>query len=119
MEGKQDISILFIEDEETIAKPVTKFLKKYGFKIHHASTGKEALEQIRKENFNLVILDLNLPDTNGENLFELIEREQPGTKTIFTTGDITFQNGSKKVLYKPFTLSDILQAIRETLNKKI
>ena len=56
MEEKQDISILFIEDEETIAKPVTKFLEKYGFKIYHASTGKEALEQIGKENFNLVSL---------------------------------------------------------------
>jgi two-component system OmpR family response regulator len=60
--------ILVIEDDAKIAQIVKVYLEGAGFRVTHAQNGKEALDQIAKEPPLLVILDLMLPDTTGEEL---------------------------------------------------
>jgi DNA-binding response OmpR family regulator len=60
--------ILVVEDDPKIAHVVRVYLEGAGFRVVHASRGKKALEEAQKGTLLLVILDLMLPDTSGEEL---------------------------------------------------
>ncbi|MDK2985898.1 MAG: two-component system, OmpR family, response regulator ResD [Clostridia bacterium] len=62
---QKTISILVIDDEERIRSLVKMYLEKEGYKIDEAVDGDEALEKVRNKSYNLLILDLMLPGTDG------------------------------------------------------
>ena len=68
--------ILLIEDNEKDAAKVTSLLKERGYIVASASTGKEALDRLKNEKFDLIILDLMLPDMKGEDICSLVKRKK-------------------------------------------
>ena len=62
--------LLIVEDDETIRSGLKYYLEQEGFDIYQAGTVKEALEKFSKNQLNLVLLDLNLPDGNGFDLYK-------------------------------------------------
>ena len=67
------IRILLIEDDEHIAQSIQFFLEGEGFQIKVAAMARQAMELLKSEDFQLVILDVTLPDGNGFELFEEIK----------------------------------------------
>ena len=67
--------ILIVEDDRDIAGNLLLLLKKEGFTAVAVGTREESLEQIRRESFDLVLLDLMLPDGNGYSVCTAIKRE--------------------------------------------
>ena len=65
------VNILLIDDDELILKVVNRILQKEGFVVKTAANGKEALEIIDREKFDLLITDLMMPYSNG---FEVISK---------------------------------------------
>ncbi len=78
-------SILVIDDETEIRESLEQLLQLEGYKADTASTGEEGLRRIENGLFDLVLLDINLPDRNGLDLLQQIKRESPELGVIMIT----------------------------------
>lgn len=67
-------NILIIEDEESVSEIVKAYLEKEGYKVYCAAKGLEGIDLFNKIKFNLVILDLMLPDIDGEEVCKTLRR---------------------------------------------
>ncbi len=118
------IRILFVEDEPDIVYFMVNFLKEKGYEVVPATTGKEALTLLQEDVFNLAIIDLILPDMNGNDLCAMI-RHNKKTKQLpiiistgigdsFTQG-ISKDIGVNEFLSKPYTAESLCLAIENCL----
>lgn len=80
-----DKRILIVEDEWKLRRIASDFLKKEGFVVVEAEDGEEALDIIVSQNFDLIILDLMLPKTNGWELLEEIRMKDSSIPVIMLT----------------------------------
>jgi len=121
-------NILLIDDDLLVLKTVTKFLEAQGFKVQASSSGEQALERIKNQNFDLIIADVRMPGIDGIETLQRIREfrsnsHQPAIAEIIITGFIDTEAearaqtlGIKDYLYKPFAISDFIQAIHNRLN---
>jgi len=83
-------NILIVDDEDDIRNLMTEVLSFNGYNVLSARDGKEALSKIKKERVDLIILDINLPDINGYDVFKLIlnnEKTKNIPVIIFSSSD--------------------------------
>jgi PAS domain S-box-containing protein len=114
-------SILVVENSFMIAKTLCKGLMKLGYTVEHASTLKDALFYLEAHTFNLIVLDLNLPDGDGEVIIDPISNHKTA-KIIVYTGDIDkeqrnelFRYGVLSYLSKSDPFSYVLSQIHKTM----
>jgi PAS domain S-box-containing protein len=79
-------SVLIVDDEPTIGLTLTTMLKDWGYEAHSVQSGKEALAVLTARQFDLLILDLNMPDMDGEKLFRKIKRNKFSGRIIISSG---------------------------------
>ena len=79
--------ILIVEDDSFLNKMLDYNLTADGYGITSALNARTAAEAIRQREFNLVLLDINLPDGNGFELCKLIKPQHPDTIVIFLTAN--------------------------------
>lgn len=114
--------ILLIEDDKTISAALTDFLTAEGFHIELASTKAGALAAIAKSTYELLIVDISLPDGTG---FEVCEKaSKKGMPAIFLTasGDERsvvkgFDSGAFDYISKPFRPLELLSRIKSVLRR--
>jgi twitching motility two-component system response regulator PilG len=116
--------VLIVEDEESLLKLETILLTVKGFEVVGAFSGTMALEKIREETFDLVLLDIMLPDVDGFEICRQI-RKDPRTAAvpvIMLTGKKTAHDremgvtcGATAYLMKPFKSAMILDEINRIL----
>jgi two-component system sensor histidine kinase ChiS len=77
-----------VDDYESNRDLLSRWLKQEGYSVHAAQDGQTALEQIKREKFDLVLLDIMMPDLDGLELLSLIRRTHPITElpVILVTG---------------------------------
>lgn len=118
-------SILFVDDEEIIIKPLTKMLKALGYNITSFTSSIDALEHFTKnpDQFDLVITDLSIPNMSGIQLSEKILKLRPLMPVILCTGfsynltpEKVKQLGIKALLMKPVIKSELTHTIRQVLD---
>jgi DNA-binding NtrC family response regulator len=114
--------VLTIDDELIIQMSCERTLSSEGYEVKSASGGKEGIGILEKERFNLVLLDLKMPDMDGIEVLKLIRVKWPDTKVIIITGygtdqtaEVTMKHGAHNFLEKPFTPDSLLSAINETM----
>jgi DNA-binding response OmpR family regulator len=114
--------ILIVEDEERIASFVEKGLRSNGFATSVAADGEEALAAARASEFDLVILDLGLPDRDGlEVLQELRGRDRQTPVVILTAREgvrdvvAGLEGGADDYVTKPFRFEELLARVRARL----
>lgn len=113
--------ILLIEDEKNIQISITYYLQKEGFKINSANNVKEACEKIENDMYNLILLDVTLPDGNGFDLYNKVIKNK-NIPVIFLTAldeekDIVkgFELGADDYITKPFHAGELLYRIKNVL----
>lgn len=127
-ENKKNInnSIVIIDDDKWIVKLVRNMLEKYGFTVIEAMTPHEGLELIISERPLLVLLDLSLPNVDGDSLLYLIKNMKmtEDTNIIILSALITkekikatYQLGAAGFIAKPFEEKLLIQKINECLDK--
>lgn len=79
--------ILIVEDDRLLNKTLAYNLALEGYEITAAGNVREARGLIGSGEYDLALLDINLPDGNGYRLCELIKQEQPHTMVIFLTAN--------------------------------
>jgi DNA-binding response OmpR family regulator len=114
--------ILIVEDEERIASFVEKGLKANGFVTAVAAEGTEALALTRSAGFDLVILDLGLPDRDGLEILQELRHRDTATPVIILTArdearDIVagLEEGADDYVTKPFRFEELLARVRARL----
>jgi DNA-binding NtrC family response regulator len=117
-------SILVIDDEQEIRESLAQLLKLEGYKADCASTGEEGLKRIDDGIFDLILLDINLPDRNGLDLLQLIKSNSPEVGVIMITAydssQMAFQaskQGAESYITKPWDNDKLLLEIRNALDK--
>lgn len=116
--------ILIIEDEPKVAQFIKKGLEENSFKADIAYNGANGLELIKKENYDALILDLNLPDLSGYVVCETIRKDRQTLPVLMLTAMgatedklIGFESGADDYLVKPFEFRELLARIRALLKR--
>ena len=76
--------ILIVEDDKNITNTLTYYLQNEGFKIETAKNKNEGIEKIKEKAYNLILLDITLPDGNGYEIYHELKKEK-NTPVIFLT----------------------------------
>src|SRR5476649_2111190 len=115
-------NILIIDDEVNVATLLSKFLSRNGFNVTTASTGSIAFEFLKNNNYNLVLCDFRLEDTDGREILKRIRSEYPQTGVIIITGysDIKMaveliKMGAYDYITKPLYPDEILNTITKAM----
>lgn len=78
-------NVLVVEDEKLLSWSLVKSLSKWGFDVHPVFTAHEAMEEIRKSGYDIVLLDYKLPDLNGLEVARRIRRTHPTSVILLVT----------------------------------
>lgn len=117
-------SILLVEDEENLHEALKLNLELEGYEITSAFTGSEALQKIQNEYFDLLILDVMLPELDGITITETIRvqnNEVPililSAKNASSDRVLGLKKGADDYLTKPFNLEELLLRVQKLINK--
>jgi len=81
----KNIRILSIDDEVSFTEMIKQYFEPRGYKIDVASDGGIGLEYVKKNKYDVALLDLKMTGLNGEDVMKEIKQVNPGTKIIFIT----------------------------------
>jgi len=116
------LRILLLEDDKLLNLAITEYISSIGHEIYPLRDGHDALIEIQNNSYDLLILDINVPNINGLELLELLHEHKIHTPTIFISAlidieDISraFDLGCHDYLKKPFHLKELTMRIDKIL----
>jgi DNA-binding response OmpR family regulator len=125
MTTKQAAKILVVDDERTVRLMLETALRAQGYRVHAAASGREALTEIEDEQFDLVLLDLQLGDTDGIEVLQAVKVRWPETEVILLTahGSVNsaiaaLRHGAFDYLLKPAQVNDIRDRVERGLEHR-
>ncbi|MFA5095314.1 MAG: response regulator [Candidatus Paceibacterota bacterium] len=122
--------ILVVDDEEDVRVILEAELSPEGFYVQMAADGEEAIDFLKREAFDLVILDIKMPKVDGFGVLRFIQNSKeelinPKIKVIMLTGFGDLKNcceskklGARDMITKPYDLVDLLATIDRVLSEK-
>jgi len=116
------MKVLVVDDNESITGLLSKFLKAKGFENVVENDPRDGLERIKEEKYDVVLLDISMPELSGIDIIQTLEREKIlkdqkiviFSATAFTTtqiNDLLKKKGVHGCLKKPIQLSELLTVI--------
>lgn len=119
-----NIRILLVEDEQSLADTIKLNLELEGYKVQFAADGKKALKIFKQERFDLVVLDVMLPEMDGFTVCEAIRLENLEVPVLFLTAKNSSADriaglriGADDYLTKPFNLEELLLRVQNLLKR--
>ena len=119
------MNILLIEDDSILNETIVNYLKIKGNKLTSLDDGGDAIKVIDKSNFDLYIIDINIPQINGLEIVKYIRQKDLQTPIIMITASMelanvksAYRNGCDDYLKKPFYLEELEIRINKLMGKK-
>lgn len=123
MADKQ-FSILLVEDEENLQEALKLNLELEGYEITSAYDGAEALKAVAREHFDLMILDVMLPELDGITVCETVRLSHPDMPILILSAKnssadrvLGLKKGADDYLTKPFNLEELLLRVHKLIDK--
>jgi DNA-binding NtrC family response regulator len=117
--------ILVAEDEEIARDNLEHILKKEGYEVFTAQNGLKAIQLLEKNEFDLVITDLKMPNIDGMQLLKAVKEKHPETEILMITGYATvstaveaMQKGAYSYIPKPFKIEELRIQVQRALEKR-
>lgn len=119
-----DTKILIVDDEPAMARSIQGVLSLVGLKASSVSGGYAAIEELTNTRYDLVLLDLNMPDIDGTEVLSHLHDNQIKTNVIVVSGESeikkaihVLKHGAKDFIRKPYTTDELLFSIKNVLEK--
>jgi len=115
--------LLLVDDEKEFVSTLAERLSLRDIEADWVTSAKEAEKMIETKHYDLVLLDVKMPQVGGRELKKIIEKKIPGIKTIYLTGhgsEEDYQAGSAEAEYylmKPININDLIKKIHDALKK--
>ena len=119
------MNILVVDDEEVLQDVLTSLVKGEGHQAYSARTGSEALLTLEREEIDLVLLDLMLPDMQGQEVMKLIHEKDPDQVVVIVTAYSSIEGaidamreGAFHYIPKPFKNEEVRMTLRKGLERR-
>jgi diguanylate cyclase (GGDEF)-like protein/PAS domain S-box-containing protein len=117
--------LLLVDDEPRLLSSLCELLSDTGYQLFTATRGNEAIAQLTKLQFDVVLLDLRLPDLNGHQIMDFISAQGIDASVIILSGDTdidaavgSLQRGAYGYLRKPYPREELLKTVENALQKR-
>ena len=118
--------ILLVDDEKEFIDTLAERMHTRGMDVETTTSAKTALELVEKENFDAVVLDLQMPDMDGLEALKILKEKKPDIQVILLTGHATVEKGIEAMklgaldlVEKPAELSVLTEKIQKAQAKKM
>ena len=119
------IKILVIDDDDSSREALTMLLRSSGYEVTSAATGVSALELIDREQYQVIVSDLFLPDKSGFDILQNVRKVSPSTELIVVTGHASAQTAVKAMkegafdyITKPIDFDELKIVVSKALEKQ-
>ena len=122
MKDEKNIKVLLVDDEVSLVSAIEKLLTLEGYQVSTAASGKEAIDKCTESSFDIIFLDVNMPELNGLETYRSMRNVTGETPVVMITGygrslkhliEEAQQLGVKACIDKPFRIKQITDSIRE------
>lgn len=114
--------VLVIDDEAVVANSIRRTLSRRGFTVEEAFSANDALDRIISDMYDLVLLDMKMPDANGLELLPTIKKHRPALPVVMVTGYASIdtaveaiQRGASDYMAKPFTPDELFSTANRAI----
>jgi cyclic di-GMP phosphodiesterase len=122
---QESTHILIVDDDQAVRDVLSEGLGSSGYLCETACDGVEGLEKLRKNGFELVVSDIDMPEMDGVQFLQEIKKSRPDTEIIMLTGvvdvDVAIQSmrlGAGDYITKPFNLAEVRITVERALEKR-
>ncbi len=124
MVNGDDARILVVDDEGAIRYSISKTLQRVGYQVHTAASGEEALDLMKRQDYDVVLTDIRMPGLSGVDLLAKIKERAPDAVVILLTGYASLETaieslrlGAHDYLVKPSSSQDIRNSVSEGVER--
>lgn len=117
--------LLLVDDEPRLLQSLCDLLGNRGFILVTANSGTEAIERLSSDSFDLIILDLRMPDISGHEVMDYMNLHQIDANVIVTSGDVgieaaigALRRGAYDYLRKPYPREELIKAVQNALHQR-
>src|SRR5689334_6827093 len=117
--------ILVVDDEPTICDALRVAIATDGYAVQSAENAIQAIAELERQEFDVVLADLSLPRVSGLELLDRVKKSWPGTEVIVITGQGSIatavdaiKRGAYHYVTKPFTAEEILHLVGQALERR-
>ena len=114
--------IMVVDDEEALRTVLSSELEGEGYQVASAADGQEAINILQKQEFDLILLDIKMPNVDGFEVLKFVKDRHPKTKVVMLTGFADLKNaieskklGAEDFVSKPYDLVDLLTTVERVL----
>jgi DNA-binding NtrC family response regulator len=119
------IRLILIDDEVGFTTVMAKRLNRRGLDVTSAFSGSEAIQALRKAEFDLAVLDLKMEDMDGIEVLKIFKKMDPGMPVIMLTGHGSeksagegMEYGAYDYLFKPYEFEELLEKIHAAVSSR-
>ena len=127
--------ILLIDDDKELSEELAEVLQDEGYEVSRAYNGRDGEKMAVTSDYDVVLLDLKLPDVSGSEVLNNLKSIKPGCRVIIITGNPVFENNieeavsrdeakkenvykyADRIIKKPFDIEQLLSAVGELINR--
>lgn len=114
--------ILIIDDEQKIGQSYAELLSEEGYEVKHAKSAQEATNLLIREHFDLILLDINMPEVDGKIMYEVVREYDRSMKVIVSSvypveDQVQSILGASAYHNKSQGVDSLLEKIKEVLNE--
>ena len=119
------VKILLVDDEKDFTEALSERMEARGFRVEIADSGPVAIEKVKEQSYDAIILDLAMPEMDGIDVLKILLKKNPDLQIIFLTGHATLEKGIEAVklgavdfMEKPVDIETLLEKVNEAKTKK-
>lgn len=114
--------VLIVDDDRELCASLWDLLRERGYRVCLAHDAAEAERHLRQDSFQVVLIDMKLPETSGTEVLRLVRQANPQARTVLITGwraeteravQQALAEGANAICYKPFDMDELLKTLGE------
>ena len=117
--------ILIVDDEKLHQHSLMELITQHGYEVDSADNGSEAIVKLEAGNIKIILLDLNMGGSNGEEVMRFITENNINTTVIVVSGETSFEaaenaikHGAYDFIRKPYSIDNLLNSVKNAIKKR-